>query len=125
MIVGGYNDDDHSLSSVEIFNPRTKESCQANDLPMASEGGSLCNNLICGGDNMYHSCLRYNGDGSVTTLDLRLENKRRNHLCWTLPSGEVLLMGGSNSEGTTDKVSADGESSSRDFNLNYWVKYVL
>ena len=74
---------------------------------------------------MYHSCLRYNGDGSVTTLDLRLENKRNNHLCWTLPSGEVLLMGGSNSEGTTDKVSADGESSSRDFNLNYWVKYLL
>ena len=39
---------------------------------------------------------------------------------WTsLPAGEVLLLGGLHSSTSTERVSADGSSSSTDFTLPY------
>ena len=116
LIVGGGN----YLSSAEQFIPKTGHSyCPVDDLPWGSLSGTLCNNLYCGGGPWQGSCARYNGAGSVTPLrDILVEN-RVEHMCWGLPSGEVILLGGYFSQNNTEKVSANGTSSLPDFNLAY------
>ena len=67
----------------------------------------------------YRSCVKFEGNGTFTPLPVRLEEARYRHLCWSLPSGEVLLMGGWRSKTTTERVHTDGSSSSADFTLPY------
>ena len=65
------------------------------------------------------SCVKFGGNGTFTPLPVSLVEERISHLCWSLPSGEVLLLGGWSSPTTTERVSADGSSSSADFTLPY------
>ena len=67
----------------------------------------------------YRSCVKFEGNGTFTALPVSLVEERYAHLCWGLPSGEVLLMGGWSSLTTTERVSTDGSSSSPDFTLPY------
>ena len=106
------------LSSAEEFNPETRQSCAVGDIPKANYGGSLCNNMYCGGGGGYTSCVRFHGNGTFTPLPVTLVKSRSLHICWGLPSGEVILMGGAHTE-ITERVSSDGSSSSPDFNLPY------
>ena len=64
------------------------------------------------------SCAKFESNGTFTPLPVSLVEDRAQHLCWSLPSGEVLLLGGSNSDSSTERVSADGSSSSEDFKLS-------
>ena len=67
----------------------------------------------------YRSCVKFGGNGTFTSLPVSMVEERTSHLCWGLPSGEVLLIGGWRSPTTTERVSTDGSSSSADFNLSY------
>ena len=67
----------------------------------------------------YRSCVKFEANGTFTPLPVSLVQERRQHLCWGLPSGEVLLLGGYDSRTTTERISADGSSSSADFTLPY------
>ena len=67
----------------------------------------------------YRSCVKFEADGTFTPLTVSLVKERSYHTCWSLPSGEVLLLGGWGSPTTTERVSADGSSSSADFTLPY------
>ena len=67
----------------------------------------------------YRSCVKFEADGTFTPLPVRLVEERAGHLCWGLPSGEVLLLGGYSSRKATERVTADGSSSSSDFTLPY------
>ena len=118
LIVGGYNSEG-LLSSAEEFNTETRQSCVVGDIPTASRLGSLCNNMYCGGQGTEKSCVRFQSNGTFTPLPVTLVNSRYRAVCWGLPSGEVILMGGAASKTTTERVSADGSSSSPDFNLQY------
>ena len=122
LTVGGWNSG--YLSTAEIFNPITGRSCKIGDLPVATYFSTLCGNLVCGGDKTTNSCSRFNAEGIFTALSVTLIEARRNHLCWGLPSGDVLLLGGRDSGSTTERVSADRSSSSADFNLPYDISYV-
>ena len=115
LIVGGFRSG--YLSSAETYNPVSGHSCSVADLPQASYGMSLCHRMVCGGGTK-KSCLMFDGK-SFSTLPVTLLQSRWIHMCWGLPSGEVLLFGGHNSRRTTERVSADGSSSSADFNLAY------
>ena len=120
--MGGYNSGGF-LSSAEEFNPETRHSCAVGDIPTASNRGSLCNNMYCGGTGLSRSCVRFHGNGTFTPLPVTLVKSRSDHICWGLPSGEVILMGGWSSDSkNTERVSADGSSSSPDFNLPYDTK---
>ena len=66
----------------------------------------------------YRSCVKFEANGTFTPLPVSLVEERQQHLCWGLPSGEVLLLGGG-SLTTTERVSTDGSSSSADFTLPY------
>ena len=65
------------------------------------------------------SCVKFESNGTFTPLPVSLTEERDAHLCWSLPSGEVLLLGGFRSPTTTERVSTDGSSSSADFTLPY------
>ena len=107
--------------SAEVFNPVTGNSCPVGDLPEARFRASMCNNMIFGGftSGSERSCEMFDGSSSFTRLPVTLVERRDDHLCWGLKSGEVILLGGSNSKRTTERVSADGSSSSADFSLPY------
>ena len=121
LIVGG--DGSPRLSSIEEYDPATKNSCKVGDLPQARKEGSLCNSVYCGGRGGDRSCVKLEG-GTFSQMSVTLLQNRYRHLCWGLPSGEILLMGGSSSSRTTERLSSDGSSSSPDFDLAYPASYV-
>ena len=112
-------------TTVEIFNPKTGRSCKIGDLPVATDTLSLCGNLACGGRTTEKSCSLFDGAGTFTALSVTLREKREYHLCWQLQSGEVLLLGGSSSRSTTERLSPDGSSSTADFDLPYDIRFVF
>ena len=138
LIAGGW-DGSTRVSSAEVFNPSTGTTCSVGDLPTSRTGLSLCHEMACGGwpsfrwiyfilkkvkliinTNQYprrRSCVKFEADGTFTPLSVTLVEERENHLCWSLPSGEVLLLGGDKSPTTTERISSDGSSSSADFTL--------
>ena len=112
-----------TLNSVEIFNPTTRRTCSVGNLKLARSGHTMCNNMVCGGYNEAEkSCEKFDGISSFTSLPVRLVKSRERHLCWGLRSGDVLLLGGTYSEKTTERVSADGSSSKLDFKLPYRIQ---
>ena len=119
MIVGG-NSGSGSLSSVEEYDTNTNQSSKVGDLPQGRSYGSLCNNVYCGGNGGDRSCVKLEGE-NFSQMPVTMVQSRYGHLCWGLPSGEILLMGGQDSSlsKTTEKLSSDGTSSSPDFNLAY------
>ena len=113
--------------SAEIFNPATKGSCSVGKLKQARKGSTICNNMVCGGSyhnpEAYKTCERFDGISTFTKLPVRLVERRFNHLCWGLKSGDVLLIGGLvQRPPNTERVSRDGSSSSLDFNLPYRIE---
>ena len=103
----------------------TGRSCKIGDLPVATDDLTICNNVVCGGERATRSCYQFDGVGTFTALSVTLIYPRENHLCWGLPSGEILLLGGQtgSAQQTTEKISVDGSSSTANFTLPYDIKY--
>ena len=112
-----------ALNSVEIFNPVSRRTCSVGNLKQARREHTMCNNMVCGGWTTVaeKSCEKFDGISSFTSLPVRLVKSRISHLCWGLKSGDVLLLGGSSSKTTTERVSADGSNSKLDFKLPYKI----
>ena len=56
---------------------------------------------------------------NFTTLNITLKEPRDNHICWGLPSGDVLLFGGTDDESdNTERVFKNGKSSEIAFLLD-------
>ena len=120
MITGGYPSSSVG-KSVEVFNPRTNNSCNLRDLP--GEGRfyhSLCGDLLCGGWNTRRSCLKLDPQtGVFTPTSVRLVKERAHQQCWDVEGEGVLLIGGYYSLRSTELVSPDGSSSTANFTLPY------
>ena len=72
----------------------------------------------CGGIRSASNCIKFE-EGSWTTLtDNLLERPRVDHSSWINPDGDILLIGGSYSDNTTEIVYQDG-TSIRSFDLKY------
>ena len=83
----------------------------------------MCHDMVCGGEGhetSRRSCERFH-ENKFTLLPVTLIRDRVRHLCWGLKSGEVLLLGGLGGGRFSEKVSADGSSSSLDFELAYEI----
>ena len=124
--MGGYKPGwlwEKTLNSVEIFNPMTRRTCSVGNLKLARNGHTMCNNMVCGGEDRKakKSCEKFDGVSRFTSLPVRLVKSRYGHLCWGLRSGDVLLLGGQEAS-TTERVSADGSSSKLDFKLPYKIR---
>ena len=121
---GGKNGPRGGLNSAEIFNPTTRRTCSVGNLKLARTEHTMCNNMVCGGwvTEAEKSCEKFDGISSFTSLPVKLVKSRYRHLCWGLKSGDVLLLGGSSSKTTTERVSADGSNSKLDFKLPYKIR---
>ena len=105
----------------------TGASCDFGDVENGRQGHTMCGDLICGGERWgaprARTCWRFDGSPSLTKLPLTTTHERGWHLCWALPSGEVMLLGGDRAGGaqtpTTEVISADGSSSRAGWNLEY------
>ena len=110
------------LRSAEVFNPVTGTSYPVEDLLHPRSHAPMCNNMICGGSESHdasRSCEIFDGSSSFKRLPVTLVKRRLDHLCWALKSGEIILFGGKHSMKTTERISADGSSSSLAFTLPY------
>ena len=120
-----FKDKKKSLVTDEIFNPLTHHSCPVGNLKKDIRvRHTLCNNMVCGGvgkDGDFRSCKMFDGNTTFKSLPVRLLEKRSRHICWGLKSGDVLLLGGEDSKWTTERISADGSTSSLDFTLPYGI----
>ena len=105
------------LKSVEAYNPHTKKICKLPDLPYDVYGHTLCGGLLCGGYGGEKSCLKFGPAGFVKAT-VTLQQNRRDHLCWNVAQG-ILLLGGNDSSTTTELVVRDGSASMLKFNLMY------
>ena len=121
-----------SVATAEIFNPLTHHTCPVGNLNNKRTLHTLCNNMVCGGSDsraLMRSCEMFDGITHFKRLPVRLVKSRNRHICWGLKSGDVLLLGGKYSRKTTERVSADGSSSSLDFRIPYdgimWAIYQL
>ena len=117
VLVKGYSTPTGSLKSVEAYNPHTKKICKLPDLPYAVYGHTLCGGLLCGGYGGLKSCLKLGPLGFVKAT-VTLQQNRRDHLCWNVAQG-ILLLGGNDSSTTTELVVRDGSASMLKFNLMY------
>ena len=122
LIAGGWGKDGRQRSA-EIFNPYSGHSCSIGNLYRSRHRRSftICNNILCGGPDTQRSCEHFERNFTFTKLPVNLVESRLDHLCWGLPSGEVLLMGGGRgADGfkTTERVSSDGSTSTEDFSWN-------
>ena len=113
IIMGGFRQ-----GGVELYNPKSKQSCHLASLPDDRFSHSSCGDLVCGGGkspSSQRSCLH------ISTLltpgsrrNIQLSQRRRDHLCWKMPGGddEVLLLGGTYSPSSTEVVKGTKSSSS-------------
>ena len=114
-----------TYEKAEIFYPRENRASSIDNLKQMRKFHTMCLNMLCGGRGSaaLRSCEKFDGTSAFRSLGVRLAEERYGHLCWGLPSGEVLLLGGRSrtSRQTTERVSADGSSSSLDFRLEYRI----
>ena len=128
IISGGVNKGSH-LKNVELFNPSSGNSCPVScpikDLQRERSLHTSCSGLVCGGGNSpsaRETCERINGTDTFPLPSLTLRQERYNHLCWSLPGdNKILLLGGSSSPTTTEIVSASS-SHTYSFDLPYETK---
>ena len=106
----------------------THGTCSVDHLVHPRGGHTFCNSMVCGGTffnpEAYKSCERFDSrTSSFIVLPVKLVERRVNHLCWGLKSGDVLLIGGwgQRRSPNTERVSRDGSSSSLDFKLPYRI----
>ena len=130
-----FKDNSTPLTSAEAYNPMTRRGCSVGNLNRKRHGHTMCNNMVCGGEwvecqrdpnctgdgcticeSQEGTCEKFDGISTFKLLPVRLIGGWRYHLCWGLKSGDVLLLGHLQ---TTERVSADGSSSSLDFPLPY------
>ena len=112
------------LTSAEIYNPATGESCSLPELPEERHYHSQNGGLACGGKNRmstgwYEDCVEWSpASGSWIRHDIR--EKRIGHVSWASASG-VWLIGGTFSLRSSEKVGSPDEG----FDLKYDTRLVL
>ena len=93
------------LSSVEVYHPGTNTSCTLPSLPEKISGHSQDGFIQCGGINSGRSCHTLNTDTARWTKTHSLSVKRDGHSSWKRADGSILIIGGGDSENTTELVS--------------------
>ena len=113
IITGG--DTSAAEKKVELWNPIRRRACPLPDLPKWMLDHSQCGNLLC----RFKSCLKMNPTGSFSPAPVSLLQERWGHLCWSLPGGEVMLLGGDSSPNTTEVISSNFNSTKPSWDLKY------
>ena len=105
LITGGWEQD-----QVEAFFPETLSVCSLPSLPFPNRMASQDGPVMCGGDNQQfaQSCYTFGVEGDWTKSH-QLVTERVLHSSWKTDQG-ILLMGGKDSENTTELGNDCSES---------------
>ena len=122
ILISGGNNENGSLSSVELFIPETNQICSLPPMTRSRYLHSQNQFLACGGGGRSSgsSCEEFNTKlGQWSLHPSPLIQSRRRHSSWTLGNGSVILLGGMHSlrENITELVSP-GLRSVRALELN-------
>ena len=115
LITGAYSRGWSEVKSrtMEVFNPYVPKICNMTDMPDSRHDHTVCGGLLCSA----RTCLKFQSMGFVKAT-VTLQQNRRDHLCWNVAQG-ILLLGGNDSSTTTELVVRDGSASMLKFNLMY------
>ena len=102
----GGQDDEGSLSSVEVFVPGTNKSCYLPSLPEKISRHSQDQLTQCGGYHSEQTCYTFSGGSWTNTASLSSE--RVNHGSWRSPDG-IYLIGGDGHEKTAKNIKGSEE----------------
>ena len=101
----GGQDDEGSISSVEVFVPSTNKSCYLPSLPEKISRHSQDQLTQCGGEGSQQTCYTFT-EGTWTNT-ARLSTERVGHRSWKSPDG-IILIGGDGHERTTEIITESG-----------------
>ena len=122
LISGGW--DSSVRRKVELVNLVTKQSCVLPELTKERFDHSSANGVVCGGGDSTArtSCVDISS-GSWSSDNYQPIRQRYTHVAWNVRAGEVILLGGwdSESQRTTDVVYTNG-TVVPGFNLHYDVR---
>jgi len=118
FIISGNGNGNKSLKKVELYNPASGNSCPVLlDMQENRDSHTSCSGLVCGGSGGIDegsTCEKITG----STGSVKLRQERWQHMCWSLPGDDkILLLGGWGSPTTTEIVSESTSSDS--FRLPY------
>ena len=122
-MTGGYTNHCDALRSVEVFHPGANTSCTLPSLPEGINRHSQDGFIQCGGFGSLQSCHTLNTDTAQWTKTHNLSEEREYHSSWRRADGKILLMGGGESENTTELVSDSSGVSTQGFTLKYGRKW--
>ena len=120
LITGGWS----ARQSAEVFLPWSNTSCQLPSLPDERYQHVQAGQLLCGGggysdSSTLRSCLNWNKQtGGWTKLPLTLSEERVGSSAWAR-GDQLVIMGGSGAEKSSETVSSDGAVTSRSFRMKY------
>jgi len=115
LITGGSD----SPTSVELFLPGADQSCQLPQISGIRDNHSQCGKIVCGGDDYYarDDCVQMNEQGQWSEIGTTVEY-RTDHICWSI-NGEILLMGGSYDEQSTENLNLESGVGQSGYRLQY------
>jgi len=120
LVTGGVG----TSTSAEVLFTNGSSVCELPPLPDFKYSHTQSGLTACGGDNWpgsgsntSRSCIKFEA-GSWTTLTDNLVEERDDQSSWVTPDGDILLIGGFDSETTTEIVYQNG-TSIRSFDLKY------
>ena len=108
--------------TAEIYNPLTKASCSLPQLPDDRYWHTQEGDLACGGEGSQSSgttCVKWSPVSGTWTKSHTLRQERYAHVSWATTSG-VYLIGGPNSEGTSEKVKDGSVADGFGLKYNTW-----
>ena len=116
MVGGGGTTKIHK--SVEVITTDGTPLCTLPDLPDDRASHTVDNHILCGGSWTQTSCLRYVA-GKWTKYRNNLKFGRYWHVSWRRQDGNVMLIGGRQSNNTSEVVSSSGHQ--KGFGLQHEV----
>ena len=117
LITGGYR----TGQSAEIYYPDKDSPCVLPNIQDSRYDHTQDDTLMCGGRNTHRYCRRWNADtGAWDLLTESFTEPRYYHTSWTPADGAVTyLMGGSQSETTSNILQHENNKVSKSFPLKH------
>ena len=118
LITGG----EGTEHTTEIFVPSTNTSCNFVRMPNARDDHSQDGFQVCGGQLHLRTCDTWNPETGLWTKSQSLRYSRQNHNSW-VSEERAILLGGSDSQTTTEMLTNGTGSSKEHFSLKYSTRF--
>merc|ERR1719342_1710190 len=122
IVVTGGEPTSTAGTSAEALNADGTQLCRLPSLPKLRRCHSMDGSMICGGFDSHaqKSCIKFQY-GAWKTMPFSLQQIRRYHVSWIRSDGKIRLLGGYDSQSTSELVSETGSAAG--FPLKYKIRW--